>query len=71
MLALRLHPDTEKRLAELAALTGRTKSFYAREAIARYLEDLEDVYLAEQRLKEFREEDAIPLSEVKKQLGLD
>ena len=71
MLALRLHPDTEKRLSELAAQTGRTKSFYAREAIARYLEDLEDIYLAEERLKNFREEDAIPLSEVKKQLGLD
>ena len=52
MLALRLSPDLERRLTELAQKTGRTKSFYAREAIEAYLEDLEDTYLAEQRLND-------------------
>jgi RHH-type rel operon transcriptional repressor/antitoxin RelB len=51
MLALRLPPDIEKRLAALAKKTGRTKSFYAREAILQHLEDLEDGYLALQRLQ--------------------
>ncbi|HZP19248.1 MAG TPA: TraY domain-containing protein [Bauldia sp.] len=51
MLALRLPVDIEKRLAELARKTGRTKSFYAREAILRHLEDLEDFHLAEKRLR--------------------
>jgi RHH-type rel operon transcriptional repressor/antitoxin RelB len=46
MLALRLRPEIEKRLDELAKKTGRTKSFYAREAILRHLEDLEDYYIA-------------------------
>jgi RHH-type transcriptional regulator, rel operon repressor / antitoxin RelB len=51
MLALRLPPDIEKRLDKLAAKTGRTKSFYAREAILSYIEDLEDTYLARARLE--------------------
>ncbi len=52
MLALRLRPDIEKRLYDLASKTGRTKSFYAREAILEHIDDLEDLYLAEQRVKE-------------------
>ena len=50
MLALRLPPTLEKRLARLAKMTGRTKSFYAREAILRHLEDIEDSHLAHRRL---------------------
>jgi RHH-type rel operon transcriptional repressor/antitoxin RelB len=50
MLALRLPPDIEKRLDSLARKTGRSKSYYAREAILRHIEDLEDVFLAERRL---------------------
>ncbi|MEJ2623067.1 MAG: TraY domain-containing protein [Pseudolabrys sp.] len=50
MLALRLPPEIEKRLAALAKKTGRTKSFYAREAILRHIEDIEDAYLASRRL---------------------
>ncbi len=51
MLALRLPPEIEKRLDELARRTGRTKSFYAREAILRHIEDLEDYHLAQRRLR--------------------
>ena len=50
MLALRLPPDIEERLDALARKTGRTKSFYAREAILRQIEDIEDDYLARRRL---------------------
>ena len=50
MLALRLPTDIEQRLAALAKKTGRTKSFYAREAILRHIEDLEDHHLARRRL---------------------
>lgn len=52
MLALRLPPDIEERLEALAKRTGRSKSFYAREAILEHLEDLEDLYLAENALAE-------------------
>ena len=54
MLAVRLPEDLDKRLSELAKRSGRTKAFYAREAILRYLEDMEnfeDAYLAAKRLK--------------------
>jgi RHH-type rel operon transcriptional repressor/antitoxin RelB len=71
MLAVRLNPKIEKRLEALAARTGRTKTFYAREAIEAHLDDLEDFYLAEERMKNFREDDAIPLAQVKAELGLD
>ncbi len=46
MLAIRLKPELEQRLDRLAKKTGRTKTFYAREAIEEHLEDLEDYYLA-------------------------
>jgi RHH-type rel operon transcriptional repressor/antitoxin RelB len=52
MLALRLPPEIEERLDALARRTGRSKSFYAREAILEHLEDLEDLYLAEEALAE-------------------
>jgi RHH-type transcriptional regulator, rel operon repressor / antitoxin RelB len=50
MLALRLPPEIEERLDALAKKTGRSKSYYAREAILRQIEDIEDDYLARRRL---------------------
>ena len=44
MLALRLTPEIESRLNRLAKKTGRTKSFYAREAIIEHLGELEMAY---------------------------
>ena len=67
MLSIRLDPSIERRLDELAKLTGRTKSYYARELIESNIEDLEDRYLAEARLEKWR----TPLRSrrVRKQLG--
>lgn len=72
MLGIRLPKEIELRLAALAERTGRTKSYYAREAILAHLEDMEDAYLAEKRLEEFLRsgEKAIPLEEVMKRYGL-
>lgn len=70
MLAVRLSEQTEERLEALAARTGRTKTFYARAAIEAHLDDLEDFYLAEDRLRDFREGDTILLSTLKAELGL-
>ncbi|HVZ15667.1 MAG TPA: DUF6290 family protein [Terriglobales bacterium] len=71
MLAIRLPAAIEKRLERLAKNTGRTKTFYAREAILRHLEDLEDVYAAETVLERIQrgEERTIPLDEVITNLG--
>ncbi len=51
MLSVRLAPEIMERLELLADKTGRTKSFYAREAILRYLEDMEDTFIAIERLE--------------------
>lgn len=69
MLVIRLSDDIEKRLAHLAEVTGRTKTFYAREAIVEHLDDLEDQYLATYRLK--HPMDRMSHKDVEKELGLD
>ncbi len=67
MLALRLPPEIEKRLDTLAKRTGRSKSFYAREAILRHIEDLEDYHLARRRLA--RKATRITLEELERELS--
>jgi RHH-type rel operon transcriptional repressor/antitoxin RelB len=68
MLAVRLSPDIEKRLDELSKKTGRTKTYYAREAIIEYIDDLEDYYLAVDRLRSPGRR--WTMEEVEKELGL-
>jgi RHH-type transcriptional regulator, rel operon repressor / antitoxin RelB len=72
MLAIRLPEKIEKRLERLAKQTGRTKTYYAREAILRHLDDLEDVYLAERALTDIRSgrSKTVPLEDVMRQYGL-
>ncbi len=72
MLAIRLPEAIEKRLDKLARRTGRTKTFYVREALLEHLDDLEDLYLAEASLERIRsgEERIIPLKTVMKRHGL-
>jgi RHH-type rel operon transcriptional repressor/antitoxin RelB len=50
MIALCLPVAIDRRLAALAKKTGRTKAFYAEQAIRRLLEDYEDDHLARRRL---------------------
>lgn len=69
MLAIRLPDAIEQRLAALAQETGRTKTTLAREAIVEYIDDLEDLYLAEARARKNRK--TIALDDVERQLGLD
>jgi len=68
MLAIRLDAEIEKRLELLAKKTGRTKTFYAREAILAHLDDLEDIYLASERLREPAQ--TYSARQVKDELGL-
>ena len=72
MLAIRLPEEIESRLDELARRTGRTKTFYAREAILEYLDDMEDLHLAEKGLKDLRagRTKAIPLEKVMERYGM-
>jgi RHH-type rel operon transcriptional repressor/antitoxin RelB len=72
MLALRLPEELEARLDALARKTGRTKSFYAREAIVEYMDDLEDLYLAQKRyaLIEKGKSKTVPLEALERDIGL-
>jgi RHH-type rel operon transcriptional repressor/antitoxin RelB len=72
MLAIRLPPEIEARLAALAKSTGRTKSYYVREALLEHLADMEDLYLAETRLRRQRagKTRTVPLGKVMKRYGM-
>ncbi len=72
MLAIRLSDDIEARLDSLAKQTGRTKTFYAREAILTHLEDLEDYYLSADTVARIRrgDEPVHSSEDVRKLLGL-
>ncbi len=72
MLAIRLPREIEDRLESLSKKTGRTKTYYVRQAILDKLDELEDIYLAEKRLEDMRsgKTKTIPLEEVMKHHGL-
>ncbi len=72
MLAIRLPADIEDRLDKLARRTGRTKTFYARQAIVEHLADLEDLHLAERRYAALAtsKSHAISLDDAERLLGL-
>jgi len=73
MLAIRLPEDVEARLEALARATGRTKTFYAREAILEYIDDLEDIYLADQiktRIQQGKE-DTVSLDDLMRRYGFE
>jgi RHH-type rel operon transcriptional repressor/antitoxin RelB len=68
-LSVRLPDDVEARLDALARKTGRTKTFYVREAVLEHLEDLEDYFLAVERMQN-PEGDSVSLEDVIARLGL-
>ena len=72
-VSIRLPDDVSTRLQNLAQLTGRSKTFYMIEAIREHLDDLEDLYIAEQRLIEVRagRSETHTLEEVMKRYGLE
>lgn len=69
MLAVRLDSRTEDRLSNLARETGRSKSYYVKQAIESYLEEREDYLLALAVLE--KNEPRKSLAEMRKELGLE
>lgn len=67
-VSIRLPDEVTDRLQQLAQRTGRSKTFYMIEAITEHLNDLEDLYLAEQRLLDIRSGKAkvVPLEKLMK-----
>ncbi len=71
--AARLPEKLGKRLTDLAERTSRPRSYYIREALKLHIDELEDIYLAENTLERIRrgEETKLTLNEVERELGLD
>ena len=69
MLSIQLDPEIERRLSELAKRTGQTKDACARELIEKHIDDLEDRYVAESRLK--NRQPSLSSQQVRKDLGLE
>ena len=70
MLALRLEAELERRIAALARRQGRNKSALVREALIRYLEDQEDIMLAEAALRNLGDGKTLSHEEARRALGL-
>ena len=72
MLGVRLPEDLNTRLCALAAQTHRPKSYYVKEALERYLEDMEDYFLAvEAHQEHLREGGGISLQDLMKELNIE
>lgn len=69
MLAIKLPEEIENCLAELAAKTERAKTYYVREAIREHLDEIEERYLAVDRLEKAGKRWA--LDEVEKGIDLE
>ncbi len=52
MLTIQLPPDIQNRLTLLALRTGRPEVYYAREAILEHLDNIEDRFIAINRIDE-------------------
>jgi RHH-type rel operon transcriptional repressor/antitoxin RelB len=71
-LSIRLDDDLAARLERLARTTGRSKSFYVKQAIEDHIEDLEDLYIAQKVLERIADgrERLIPLEDLERKLGM-
>jgi RHH-type rel operon transcriptional repressor/antitoxin RelB len=69
MLSVRLDKETETKLNNLAKITKRPKSFFVKEALKNYLDDLIDFYEAEKRVQD-KDRNLITMEELEKALGL-
>ncbi len=69
MLSVRLDTKTEQFLETIAAETQRSKSFFVKEALKNYMEDMEDYYDAQVRSKD-SQRNLISLEELEKALDL-
>ena len=73
MLSVRLDKDLEARLDKLAKESGRSKSYYARQAIEEKIQDMEDIARMEKVIGriESGEEAVFTLKDIKEELGLE
>lgn len=68
---VRIPKDLNQRLDQLAKRNSRSKIYYLKEALNSYLEDMEDLVLANAAEAEMKNESWLSHDELKKKLGLD
>ena len=69
MLSVRLPKEMEVRIENLAKSTQRPKSFFVKEALSNYLDDMEDYYDVLKR-KNSKTREIISLEELKSAIDL-
>lgn len=72
VINFRSNPQSKTRVERLAKLTKRPASFFYNYLLEEYLDDIEDIFLAEDIIKRIRsgKEKTYSLEEVKSELGL-
>ena len=72
VINFRSNPQSKIRVERLAKMTKRPASFYYNFLLDEYLDDLEDIFLAEEVIKNVRsgKERTYSLAEVESELGL-
>ena len=69
MLSVRLDKELEEELEKLAKRTKRPKSFFVKEALREYLQDVKDVLEAKERLSDPKRE-LLTLDELKREVDV-
>jgi RHH-type transcriptional regulator, rel operon repressor / antitoxin RelB len=71
-LSVRLTAEEEARLDALAARTGRSKTFQVRQAIEAHLDALEELYWADEAVRQYEEsgKQSRPARELWDELGM-
>jgi len=69
MLSVRLDEAMQTQLENLAEATKRPKSFFIKEALKNYLDDMHDYYEAQKRSKDV-DKNLISVEELEKSLGI-
>ena len=72
-ISVRLDSEISERLNILSELTGRSKSYYIKEAVEQRLDEMELIYLAQSRSENLRsgKSHTISWEELKKRNGLE
>ena len=70
MITINLPSNLEARFEQLANKSGKTMECCAEEAVLEYLQDLEDYFIAEERMTNFDSTKATTLEELEKELGM-
>lgn len=69
MLSVRLSPEQESALEQLTEQTGRSKSYYVKQALDEFLEDRADYLVALAAIE--RSDRRISAAEVRRELGFE